>query len=196
MDKASKIIKSLYYPAVLGAMLVFLLQKLLFDGIALLQSPALYWAVLLLVFFSKSYAEIVAQEEYSIWHVLIDSTEIILIFVAFFFLGFLTDTHPQAAFQPPAQDEFPIDLAGLFITLILVLQLQQVWNWVSWGKSDYWKDFSIKDLLSLSNMISIILGICLLANHLSEDKHTIAWVSFGISTLALIGYFVLGKSTE
>lgn len=120
--------QGLYYPAVLGTGLWYLVQKVavapsLQEAVSDLSN---YFGLLLIVYFSLSFAinQELPPNRYGAAAFALDVVEIVLVFVAFYHLGLFKPNGPQ-----------PADYSLFYLFLAPIPVLQQLWNRAV-GRSD------------------------------------------------------------
>jgi hypothetical protein len=113
--------QGLYYPAVLGTGIWFLVQKIVIapSGLDMVSDLSNYFALLLLVYFSLSYSidQYINPDQYKATSFMLDLGIIIILFIAFYHLGLFKPDGPQ-----------PPDYRRFYLTLIAIPVLQQLWN--------------------------------------------------------------------
>jgi len=123
-----KLIQALYYPAVLGTGFVLLLNKLVIQPAAsvVVADVTNHFAVLLILFFSIAYLvnDSVPVDSYGVLPFVLDLAEIAMVFLCFFYLGFMQPDKPDA-----------VNLSRFYFALAIVPCLQQCWN-VAVGLTD------------------------------------------------------------
>jgi hypothetical protein len=115
------LMQGLYYPAVLGTGLWYLIQKLLMHATMheAITDMSNYFAVMLIVYFSISFAinQNISQKAYGIFAFGLDFVEIVLVFIAFYHIGLFKPNEPQ-----------PAKYSYFYLFLVPVPILQQIWN--------------------------------------------------------------------
>jgi len=115
------LMQGLYYPAVLGTGLWYLVQKMVIatsfqDAMSDLAN---YFGFLLIVYFSLSFAinQELSPNRYGLAAFGLDIVEIVLLFVAFYHLGLFKQNGPH-----------PADYSRFYLFLTPIPVLQQIWN--------------------------------------------------------------------
>jgi hypothetical protein len=142
----------LYYPAVLGAGIVFTLQRAATHSIA---DPAVAAALTALAFFSLSFASVSGFEgRYSLCPFLLDSVEVFAMFACFAFLDLI---EPPTLFKP--------SLWRAYVVLLLVVGQQLLWR-KAMGLTWY-------GYIDLKAILLILLGV---GAWLGPDHGWLNWV--------------------
>jgi hypothetical protein len=114
--------QSLFYPAVLGAALVLFLNKIAHHKAVIIAASdiANYFGLFLIIFFSVMYLELYLTPTgaYSLTAFCLDIAEIIIIFLAFYALGFFD---PNLSTKP--------DLHKFYFYVLPAPILENLWNW-------------------------------------------------------------------
>jgi hypothetical protein len=117
-SKLRVLMVSLYYPAILGSWIFLFVNKLsdftnILDALADLTN---YQGLFLLIYFSSMYLEVyfVNPSSYRICSFFLDITETVLLYLAFFYIGYL---HPKY-----------YDLQKFYFFLMFVPIFVNVWN--------------------------------------------------------------------
>jgi len=125
------LMQSLYYPAVLGTGVVLLINKFTVHKsfVDTATDISIYFGILLVVYFSVSFliSNSVSPRNYGTVAFLSDFTEIVILFFAFYFLGFFDPTNPSKT-----------DFRWFYLVVAGIPVLQQIWNYaVNKDKSLY-----------------------------------------------------------
>jgi hypothetical protein len=120
--KLKLLMQSLFYPAVLGATLVLFLNKIANHKNAITAACDItnYFGLFLIIFFSVMYLELylTPTSVYPLMAFCLDITEIIIIFLAFYALGFFD---PNLSTKP--------DLHKFYFYVLPAPILENLWNW-------------------------------------------------------------------
>jgi hypothetical protein len=115
------LMQGLYYPAVLGTGIWFLVQKVVIapSGVDMISDLSNYFGLLLLVYFSLSFSinQHIRPDHYKVTSFMLDLVIIVVLFIAFYHLGLFKPNGPQ-----------PADYRWFYLTLIPIPVLQQLWN--------------------------------------------------------------------
>jgi hypothetical protein len=120
---------TLYYPAVLGTCVVLLLLRITLERnlSEAVKDIALYFGLVTIMYFSASFLVIDAfkSKDYGVMLFLLDTVEMIIIFLAFFALGlFKTESIVE------------MHLSAFYYLFALLIILQNVWNYFAGFKDN------------------------------------------------------------
>ncbi len=135
------LLQGLYYPAVLGTVLVAWLLKIAGHNsfIDAGLDCTLYFGIIGLLYFSVSFL-LMEDRSYNRWHPVLNIFEFVLIFVAFYFLGY---------FSP--DDTTVVNWTMFYVLLAFVPVLGLIWN----GLARFW-DWTQASLAAIAIIVSFL----------------------------------------
>jgi hypothetical protein len=162
----------LLYPAVLGALIVFLFIRLAKSNLLGLTEPTTHFGIILVVFYVFGFLFAKLSLKYSPALAIMDCISSALMFVCFYMLGLSEETIPHAT-----------NYRYFYVTLLLVVLSPLVRRAILVGGRPHLRN-------GLATLTALAVGAALLAEIFHGPLQRLPWIVAGLLYFMLLTYFI------